>query len=131
MADKTLKIYTKEEVQKATLEYFKGDELATDVWIKKYCLKDENNYYELTPDDMHRRIAKELARIEKKYPNPISEDEIYETLKEFKRIIPQGSPMSGIGNDFQVISLSNCYVIGNKGTELQAAHPADRGDARR
>ena len=63
MADKTLKIYTKEEVQKATLEYFKGDELATDVWIKKYCLKDENNYYELTPDDMHRRIAKELARI--------------------------------------------------------------------
>ena len=116
MADKTLKIYTKEEVQKATLEYFKGDELATDVWIKKYCLKDENNYYELTPDDMHRRIAKELARIEKKYPNPISEDEIYETLKEFKRIIPQGSPMSGIGNDFQVISLSNCYVIGNKGT---------------
>jgi len=114
MDKNTLKTYTKQEVEKATLEYFNGDTLATDVWIKKYCLKDETHYYELTPDDMHRRLAKELARIEKKYPNPLSEDEIYETIKDFKRIIPQGSPMSGIGNDFQIVSLSNCFVIGNE-----------------
>ena len=114
MIDKNLKCYTKQEIQKATLLYFKGDELATDVWMRKYCLKDEENYYELTPDDMHRRIAKELARIEAKYPNALSEDEIYETLKGFNRIVPQGSPMSGIGNNFQIVSLSNCYVIGNK-----------------
>ena len=110
---KNLKSYPKQEIEKATLKYFKGDELATDVWIRKYCLKDTNNYYELTPDDMHHRLAKELARIEVKYEKPLSEDEIYETLKEFKRIVPQGSPMSGIGNDFQVVSLSNCFVIGN------------------
>jgi ribonucleotide reductase alpha subunit len=115
MAEKNYKIYTKEEVLKATLEYFKGDELATDVWIRKYCLKDDKNYYELTPDDMHRRIAKELARIELKYQNPISEEEIYNTLKNFNRLVPQGSPMSGIGNNFQVVSLSNCFVIGNEG----------------
>jgi len=115
MVNKNSKTYTKQEVEKATLLYFKGDELATDVWIRKYCLKDENNYYELSPDDMHRRIAGELARIEAKYPNPLSEVEIYETLKGFNRIVPQGSPMSGIGNDFQVVSLSNCFVIGNKG----------------
>lgn len=108
------KTYTKSDVEKATLTYFKNDKLATDVWIKKYCLKDESNYYELTPDDMHRRIARELARIEAKYPFPLSEEEIYETLKNFKRIVPQGSPMSGIGNDFQVVSLSNCFVIGNE-----------------
>ena len=108
------KTYTKQEVEKATLDYFKGDKLASDVWIRKYCLKDENNYYELTPDDMHWRIAKELGRIEAKYKNPLTEDQIYETLKNFKRIVPQGSPMSGIGNDFQVVSLSNCFVIGNK-----------------
>jgi len=112
MIEKSQKVYSKQEVEKATLNYFKNDELATDVWIKKYCLKDEKNYYELTPDDMHRRIAKELARIEANYPNPINEDQIYETLKNFKYIIPQGSPMSGIGNDFQVSSLSNCFVIG-------------------
>jgi ribonucleoside-diphosphate reductase alpha chain len=111
--EKTRKTFTKAEIQKATLEYFKGDDLAADVWRKKYCLKDENDYYELTPDDMHKRLASELARIEARYPNPISEEEIYETLKEFKRIVPQGSPMSGIGNDFQVVSLSNCFVIGN------------------
>jgi len=107
------KVYTKQEVEKATLQYFKGDKLATDVWRKKYCLKDENNYYELTPDDMHWRLARELARIEEKYPNPLTVEEIYETLKGFKRIVPQGSPMSGIGNNFQVVSLSNCFVIGN------------------
>jgi ribonucleoside-diphosphate reductase alpha chain len=115
MTNKNSKTYTRQEVEKATLQYFKGDELATDVWIRKYCLKDENNYYELSPDDMHRRIAGELARIEAKYPNPLSEDQIFETLKGFNRIVPQGSPMSGIGNDFQVVSLSNCFVIGNKG----------------
>lgn len=112
--EKNLKSYTKQEVEKATLQYFKGDELATDVWIKKYSLKDNDKYYELTPDDMHHRIAKELARIEVKYPNSLNEGEIFETLKDFKRIIPQGSPMSGIGNDFQVVSLSNCFVIGNE-----------------
>jgi len=115
MAQKTLKTYTKQEVEKATLNYFKGDGLATDVWMKKYCLKDENNYYELTPDDMHKRIASELARIEAKYPNPLTEEQIFETLKNFKRIVPQGSPMSGIGNNFQVVSIGNCFVIGNYG----------------
>ena len=115
MTEKILKSYSKQEVEKATLQYFKNDDLPTHVWMKKYCLKDEKNYYELTPDDMHRRIARELARIEAKYKNPLGEDQIYETLKEFKRIVPQGSPMSGIGNDFQVVSLSNCFVIGNRG----------------
>lgn len=114
MTHKFQKSYTKQEVEKATLLYFKGDKLARDVWIRKYCLKDENKYYELTPNDMHWRIAKELARIESKYPNPLFVEEIFETLKHFKRIVPQGSPMSGIGNDFQIISLSNCFVIGNE-----------------
>ncbi len=114
MLEKNRKNFTKQEVEKATLQYFNSDELATDVWIRKYCLKDEKNFYELSPDDMHKRIAKELARIENKYPNPLTEDIIYETLKNFKRIIPQGSPMSGIGNDFQIVSLSNCFVIGNE-----------------
>ena len=115
MTEKNVKTYPKQEVQKASLEYFKGDELASNVWMNKYCLKDENNYYELTPDDMHRRLAKELARIESKYPNPLTEDQIYETIRNFRRLVPQGSPMSGIGNDFQVVSLSNCFVIGNNG----------------
>ena len=115
MTEKIRNSFTKQEVQKATLNYFNGDELAADVWERKYCLKDEDNYYELTPDDMHWRIAKELARIEAKYPNPLQDEEIYETLKNFKRIVPQGSPMSGIGNNFQVVSLSNCFVIGNDG----------------
>jgi len=114
MINKILKTYSKQEVEKATLQYFKGDSLASDVWMKKYCLKDEKNYYELSPDDMHHRLASELARIEAKYPNPLTEEEIYETLKDFKRIIPQGSPMSGIGNNFQVVSISNCFVIGNE-----------------
>ena len=115
MTEKNLKIYSKQEVEKSTLQYFKNDELATHVWMKKYCLKDENNYYELNPDDMHHRIAKEIARIEIKYPNSISEEEIYNTIKNFERIIPQGSPMSGIGNNLQVVSLSNCFVVGNDG----------------
>jgi ribonucleoside-diphosphate reductase alpha chain len=96
--------------------YFKGDALAANVWMNKYALKDsENNIYEMTPDDMHRRIAREFARIEKKYANPMDEETIYELLKDFKFVIPQGSPMAGIGNDFQVASLSNCFVIGNSG----------------
>ena len=85
MTEKNPKIYSKQEVEKAALEYFKKDELAAHVWANKYCLKDEKNYYELTPDDMHRRLAKEFARIELKYPHPLSEDEIYETLKNFER----------------------------------------------
>jgi ribonucleoside-diphosphate reductase alpha chain len=102
-------------VKKATL-YFNGDSLAAGVWVNKYALKDsDGNLYELTPDDMHRRIAKEIARIEKRYPNPMSEDAIFALLKGFKYIVPQGSPMAGIGNPFQIGSLSNCFVIGNKG----------------
>ncbi|MFA5207293.1 MAG: adenosylcobalamin-dependent ribonucleoside-diphosphate reductase [Candidatus Paceibacterota bacterium] len=115
MTDKNLKSFPKQEVEKSTLQYFKGDELAAHVWMKKYCLKDEKNYYELNPDDMHHRIAKEIARIEAKYPNPIPEEEVYNTIKNFERIIPQGSPMSGIGNNLQVVSLSNCFVVGNDG----------------
>ena len=110
--DKNRKSYTSEEVEKASLEYFKGDELAASVWKKKYCLKDSQKFYELTPDDMHHRLAKEFARIEAKYSNGLTEDEIYETLKNFERIVPGGSPMSGIGNDFQVVSISNCFVEG-------------------
>ena len=104
--------YNKEEVHAATLEYFEGDELATNVWTSKYALRDlEDNYYEKTPDDMHRRLAKEFARIEAKYPESMSEDEIYNLFKDFKYIVPQGSPMSGVGNPFQIQSLSNCFVI--------------------
>ena len=105
-----------EEVKAAAKEYFHGDSLAGDVWANKYALKDsDGNIYEMTPDEMHHRIAREVARIERKYPNPMSEEEIYEVLKDFRYIVPQGSPMAGIGNDFQISSLSNCFVIGNKG----------------
>eukprot|EP01029_Cantina_marsupialis_P010428 TRINITY_DN2379_c1_g4_i1.p3 TRINITY_DN2379_c1_g4~~TRINITY_DN2379_c1_g4_i1.p3 ORF type:complete len:851 (+),score=177.99 TRINITY_DN2379_c1_g4_i1:15119-17671(+) len=108
--------FSPEEAFKASFEYFKGDELAARVWLNKYALKDSyGNIYEKTPDDMHRRIASEIARIEKQYPNPLSEDEIFAVLKDFKYIVPQGSPMSGIGNKFQIASLSNCFVIGNDG----------------
>ena len=110
------KTYTQEEAFKATLAYFKGDDLAARVWINKYALKDsKGNIYELTPDDMHRRIAKEIARIEHKYPNPMTEDSVFELIRNFKFIVPQGSPMAGIGNPFQIASLSNCFVIGNDG----------------
>ncbi len=108
-----LSSYTYQETFKETLEYFKGDNLAADVWINKYALKDSNGkLYESNPDQMHRRLAREIARIEKRYPNPLNEDEVYNLLKDFKYIIPQGSPMSGIGNNFQISSLSNCFVIG-------------------
>jgi len=110
------KIYTQEQAYEASLKYFKGDDLAARVWVNKYALKDsEGNIYELTPDDMHRRIAKEIARVEKKYPNAMSEDEVFDLIKDFKYIVPQGSPMAGIGNPYQVGSLSNCFVIGNDG----------------
>ena len=110
------KTYTfSEALEKSTL-YFNGDNLAANVWVNKYALKNsEGQLFELTPDDMHRRIARELARIENKYPNPVSEDEIFGLMQHFKYIVPQGSPMAGIGNDFQIGSLSNCFVIGNDG----------------
>lgn len=110
------KTYTYEQAYEATLKYFDGDELAARVWTSKYALKDsEGNLYELTPDDMHHRIAREIARIEKKYPNPMSEEKIFDLIKHFRYIVPQGSPMAGIGNNFQVGSLSNCFVIGLDG----------------
>ncbi|MFT4761163.1 MAG: ribonucleoside-diphosphate reductase alpha chain, partial [Saprospiraceae bacterium] len=99
---------------KASTEYFNGDELAANVWINKYALKDSNgNIYEKTPEDMHHRIASEIARIETKYKNGKTEEEIFALLKDFKYIVPQGSPMAGIGNNHQISSLSNCFVIGN------------------
>lgn len=115
MAD--LKKYTFDDAYEASVEYFKGDQLAARVWATKYALKDsDGNYYELTPDDMHHRIASEIARIEGKYPSPMSEEEVFSLLKGFRYIVPQGSPMAGIGNNFQVGSLSNCFVIGLDGT---------------
>ncbi|GHU86858.1 ribonucleoside-diphosphate reductase, adenosylcobalamin-dependent [Bacteroidia bacterium] len=110
------KNYDPKDVLAKSIEYFGGDSMAANVWMNKYALKDSaGNVYELTPDDMHRRLAKEFARIEQKFANPISEDEIFELLKNFKYIVPQGSPMTGIGNRYQVSSLSNCFVIGNNG----------------
>lgn len=110
-------IYSYEEAFNASCEYFRGDELAARVWVNKYALKDSfGNIYEKTPNDMHRRLARELSRIENKYNNPMSEDEIFDLIKDFKYIIPQGSPMAGIGNNYQVGSLSNCFVIGLDGT---------------
>ena len=97
---------------KKSIEYFGGDELAANVFVTKYALCDRSgNFYEETPDDMHRRLAREFSRIEKKYKNPMTEAEIYALFKDFKFVIPQGSPMAGIGNDFQIQSLSNCFVI--------------------
>ena len=111
------KTYTQKEAELASVEYFKGDELAARVWSTKYALKDSyGNLYEQTPDDMHHRLAAEIARIEQKYANPMSEAELFELLKDFKYIVPAGSPMTGIGNDFQVASLSNCFVIGQDGS---------------
>ncbi|WP_163514677.1 adenosylcobalamin-dependent ribonucleoside-diphosphate reductase [Gelidibacter japonicus] len=108
--------YTQEEAFNAALDYFKGDDLAARVWLNKYALKDSAGHiYELTPDDMHRRIAREIARVESKYQNPMSEQEVFDLIKDFKYIVPQGSPMAGIGNPFQIASLSNCFVIGNSG----------------
>ena len=110
------KIYTFDEAYKASRVYFTGDELAAKVWVNKYALKDGfGNIYELTPTEMHRRLAREIGRIENKYPNPLSEDELFNLFDRFKYIVPQGSPMTGIGNDHQISSLSNCFVIGIDG----------------
>ncbi len=111
--DNIRKEYTFDEAYKSALEYFNGDELAAKVWVNKYALKDSDGHiFELSPNDMHHRLAKEIARVEKKYPNSLNEDEIFQLLEGFKYIIPQGGPMTGIGNEFQVASLSNCFVIG-------------------
>lgn len=112
---KKSKIYTYEKALKKSIQYFHGDELAASVWINKYALKDsQGNIYESNPAEMHQRMAKEIARIEKKYPNPISEEQIFKLLENFNYLIPQGGSMSGIGNNFQISSLSNCFVIGNQ-----------------
>lgn len=111
-----LKTYTFDEAYKASLNYFAGDELAARVWVNKYAMKDSyGNIYECSPEDMHHRLANEIARIEKKYENPMSAEEIFDLLDHFRYIIPAGSPMTGIGNDHQVASLSNCFVIGIDG----------------
>ena len=111
-----IKSHSYDDVYKASLEYFNGDELAARVWSSKYALKDSfGHIFELTPNDMHHRIASEIARIESNHPNPMSEQQIFDLIKNFKYIVPQGSPMSGIGNNYQVGSLSNCFVIGIDG----------------
>ncbi|MBR7027382.1 MAG: adenosylcobalamin-dependent ribonucleoside-diphosphate reductase [Bacteroidales bacterium] len=109
-----MKTFSFDEALASSKDYFKGDELAASVWVSKYALKDsDGNIYELNPDMMHERIASEFARIENKYPNPLDKQKIFELLKDFKYVIPQGGPMSGIGNNNQVVSLSNCFVIGH------------------
>lgn len=110
------KTYTFDEAFQATLDYFGGDELAAKVWVNKYAMKDSyGNIFEKTPADMHWRIANEIARIEKRYANPMTPEEIFGLLDHFRYIVPQGSPMTGIGNNFQIASLSNCFVIGMDG----------------
>ena len=111
-------MYDEEEIREETLKYFNGDDLATNVFMTKYCLRDgDGNFIEKNPDDMHRRLAKEFARMEDKFitqkSNHLTEEEIYSFLKDFKYIVPQGSPMMGIGNDYVNVSLSNCVVIDN------------------
>jgi ribonucleotide reductase alpha subunit len=108
----TQNFYTREQLEKEALSYFSGDQLAAKVWIDKYALqRNDESYEELTPDDTHKRLAREFARIEAKYENPLSEEEIYSYLKDFKYIVPQGSPMEGIGNNHRIQSLSNCFVV--------------------
>ena len=110
------KIFSYDEAFNASLEYFKGDELAARVWVNKYAMKDSfGNIFERSPEDMHHRIANELFRIESKYPNPVSKEEIFSMLDHFRYIVPAGSPMTGIGNTHQIASLSNCFVIGIEG----------------
>ena len=112
----TKKTYSYEEAYQASLQYFDGDELAARVWVNKYAMKDSfGNIYEQSPADMHHRIAREIVRVERRYENPLSEDEVYELLDHFRYIVPAGSPMTGIGNHFQVASLSNCFVVGLDG----------------
>ena len=109
-------IYSYDEAYEESLRYFQGEELAARVWVNKYAVKDSfGNIYEKSPEDMHWRIANEVARVESKYPNALTAKELYDLLDHFKYIVPQGSPMTGIGNDYQVASLSNCFVIGVDG----------------
>lgn len=124
------KCYTYEEAKKAARRYFHNDELAASVWINKYALKDsQGNLYERTPDEMHRRIAREIARIESRYENPLNENQIYELLKDFRYLVPQGGPMAGIGNDLQISSLSNCFVIGNEADSYGGVMKTDEEQA--
>ena len=110
------KNYSYDEAYGESLKYFQGDELAARVWVNKYAVKDSfGNIYEKSPEDMHWRIANEVARIEAKYPNALSSEELFGLFNHFKYIVPQGSPMTGIGNNYQVASLSNCFVIGVDG----------------
>ena len=110
-------VYSHDEAVEASIQYFDGDELAARVWTNKYALKDSfGNLFEKTPDDMHHRLAREIHRVELKYKNPLSEELLYSVLKNFKYIVPQGGPMTGIGNEYQIASLSNCFVIGNDGS---------------
>ena len=110
------KTYSFEEAYEASLKYFGGDELAARVWVNKYAMKDSfGNIFEKSPEDMHWRIANEIARIEKKYPNPLTAEDTFALLDHFRYIVPAGSPMTGIGNNHQVASLSNCFVIGLDG----------------
>lgn len=110
------KAYTFEEAYEATLKYFDGDALAAQVWVSKYALKDgQGRIFELTPTDMHWRIAEEIARVERKFPNPMVAQEVFDLLDHFRYVVPAGSPMAGIGNDCQIASLSNCFVVGLEG----------------
>jgi ribonucleoside-diphosphate reductase alpha chain len=112
--EKSIRVYSYEEALEACLIYFNGDELASSVWINKYALKDTaGNIYECSPDQMHHRMASEIARVEKNHPNPLEEETIYRLFRNFKYLVPQGGSMAGIGNNFQLSSLSNCFVIGN------------------
>lgn len=110
-----MKEYQYADAVEMAKDYFRGDELAATVWVSKYALKDSfGHIYEGSPEQMHQRIAGEIARIEEKYPNPMNKEEVYELLSDFRYIIPQGGPMTGIGNNLQIASLSNCFVIGHK-----------------
>jgi len=105
-------MYSYDETYQESLKYFNGDELAASVFVNKYALQDaDGNYLELTPDDMHKRLAKEFARVESNYQGGMDKEEIYSLFKDFKYIVPQGSPMSGIGNEAKIQSLSNCFVV--------------------
>ncbi|MGI9160525.1 MAG: adenosylcobalamin-dependent ribonucleoside-diphosphate reductase, partial [Saprospiraceae bacterium] len=113
----TRPVYAREDVLAAATAYFQGDTLAASVWLSKYALRDAaGNLCERTPDDMHRRLAAEIARVERRYANPLSAEEVYDLLRDFRFLVPQGSPMAGIGNPYQIISLSNCFVIGIEGS---------------
>lgn len=123
-------MYSREEAVTASLSYFDGDSLAANVFVDKYALKDnDGNILEKTPDEMHRRLAKEFARIESKYPNPMSEETIYEAISKFRYIVPQGSPMEGIGNNHRITSLSNCYVIPGPEDSYGGIFRADQQEA--